>query len=85
MPSARPTSGSSATLASSLGVALENARLVLETRQRASELATVNQVGQAAAAQLDLAALIELVGERMRARRSMPTSPTSPCSTRPPS
>jgi GAF domain-containing protein/DNA-binding response OmpR family regulator len=55
------------TLASSLGVALENARLILETRQRASELGTVNQIGQAAASQLDVAALIELVGERARA------------------
>ena len=54
------------TLASSLGVALENARLLLETRQRASELTTVNQVSQAAAAELDLAALIELVGEQSR-------------------
>ena len=54
------------TLASSLGVALENARLLLETRQRASELATVNQISQAAATQLELAALIELVGERAR-------------------
>ena len=42
------------TLAASLSVALENARLVGETRQRASELAIVNEVGQAAAAQLDL-------------------------------
>ncbi len=54
------------TLASSLGVALENARLLLETRQRATELTTVNQVSQAAAAELDLAALIELVGEQSR-------------------
>ena len=54
------------TLAASLGVALENARLVAETRQRAAELAIVNSVGQALATQLDLDALIELVGERMR-------------------
>ncbi len=37
------------TLAASLSVALENARLVDETRQRAAELAIVNDVGQAAA------------------------------------
>ena len=37
------------TLAASLSVALENARLVDETRQRAAELAIVNEVGQAAA------------------------------------
>ena len=53
------------TLASSLSVALENARLVDETRQRAAELAIVNDVGQAAAAQLDLDALLGLVGDKM--------------------
>ena len=36
-----------ATLAGSLSVALDNARLVHETRQRVAELATVNSVGQA--------------------------------------
>jgi PAS domain S-box-containing protein len=55
-----------ATIAGSLGVALENAQLIHETRQRVSELATVNSVGQALATQLELAALIELVGERVR-------------------
>ena len=54
------------TLAGSLSVALENARLVDETRQRVSELATVNSVGQALSSQLDLDALIELVGEQVR-------------------
>jgi PAS domain S-box-containing protein len=54
------------TLAGSLIVALENARLVDETRQRVAELATVNSVGQALASQLELDALIELVGERVR-------------------
>ncbi|HYL40349.1 MAG TPA: GAF domain-containing protein, partial [Candidatus Binatus sp.] len=54
------------TLASSLGAALENARLVGETRQRASELAIVNEVGQAAASQLDLDRLIRLTGEQLR-------------------
>ena len=54
------------TLGASLGVALQNARLVEETRQRAAELTTVNQIGTAAASQLDVAALIELVGERAR-------------------
>ena len=55
------------TLASSLSVALENARLLEETRQRAAELATVNEIGQAVSAQLDLAPLIELVGSELRA------------------
>jgi PAS domain S-box-containing protein len=54
------------TLAGSVSVALENARLVHETRQRVSELGTVNSVGQALSSQLDLAALIELVGEQVR-------------------
>src|SRR5918999_4975013 len=54
-----------ATLAGSLTVALENARLMDETQQRVAELATVNSVGQALASQLELDALIELVGDRM--------------------
>jgi PAS domain S-box-containing protein len=54
------------TVAGSLSVALENARLVQETRQRVSELATVNSVGQALSSQLDLDGLIELVGEQVR-------------------
>jgi PAS domain S-box-containing protein len=55
-----------ATIAGSLGVALENAQLIHETRQRVAELGTVNSVGQALASQLDLDALIGLVGERVR-------------------
>src|SRR6185295_14195290 len=55
-----------ATIASSMGVALENARLVEETRQRASELATVNEVSQAVASQLDLDELIRNTGEQLR-------------------
>jgi GAF domain-containing protein/CheY-like chemotaxis protein len=54
------------TLAASLSVALENARLIDETRQRVAELDTVNRVGQAISSQLDLSALLELVGEQMR-------------------
>jgi GAF domain-containing protein/CheY-like chemotaxis protein len=54
------------TLAASLSVALENVRLIDETRQRLAELGTVNEVGQALSSQLDLDALIELVGEQMR-------------------
>jgi PAS domain S-box-containing protein len=54
------------TLAGSLSVALDNARLVHETRQRVAELATVNRVGQALSSQLDLDALIALVGEQVR-------------------
>ena len=54
------------TLAASLSVALENARLIEETRQRVVELGTVNSISRALADQLDLDALIELVGERTR-------------------
>jgi PAS domain S-box-containing protein len=55
-----------ATIASSLSVALENARLVDETRRRAAELAIVNDVGSALAAQIDLDPLVEQIGEQMR-------------------
>jgi PAS domain S-box-containing protein len=54
------------TLAGSLSVALDNARLMAESRRRVAELATVNSVGQALAAHLELDALIELVGDRVR-------------------
>jgi signal transduction histidine kinase/DNA-binding response OmpR family regulator len=54
------------TLAASLSVALENVRLIDETRQRLAELATVNEVGNALATQLDLDTLLELVGEEVR-------------------
>ncbi|MGH2445770.1 MAG: GAF domain-containing protein [Candidatus Limnocylindria bacterium] len=61
------------TLASSLGVALENARLfdetkrlLVETEQRNAELAVVNEIGAALAKQLEFDAIIELVGERIR-------------------
>ncbi len=54
------------TLVASLTVALENARLIDETRQRAAELAIINDVGQALSAQLDLDTLIERLGDQMR-------------------
>ncbi len=53
------------TLAASLSVALQNARLVQETRERAGELAIVNEVGTALAAELDLDPLVNLVGEQI--------------------
>jgi len=53
------------TLCASLSVALQNARLVEETRQRVTELGTVNRIGQAVAEQLDLGTLIELVGDQI--------------------
>ena len=54
------------TLAGSLSVALDNARLLDESQQRVAELATVNSVGQALSSQLDLDALIDLVGQKVR-------------------
>jgi signal transduction histidine kinase/DNA-binding response OmpR family regulator len=62
------------TLANAMSVAIENARLfsetqrlLKETEQRAAELATVNTLGTALTSELDIAALIPLVGEQMRA------------------
>ena len=59
------------TLASSLSVGLENARLfdetkrlLAETDRRAAELAIINDVQRGLAAQLDPQAMYELVGER---------------------
>jgi GAF domain-containing protein/CheY-like chemotaxis protein len=46
-------------------VAIENARLFAESQQRAAELATVNTVSQQIAGKLDLANLLELVGEQI--------------------
>src|SRR5581483_393782 len=54
------------TLASSLSVALENARLVHETRQRNAELALINSVQAAIAGELDTQAIYDLVGERLQ-------------------
>src|SRR6202040_4250605 len=47
-------------------VAIENARLFAESQQRAAELATINTVSQQLAGKLELANLIELVGEQIR-------------------
>jgi len=61
------------TLASSMSVALEGARLfeqtkslLAQTEQRASELATVNTLGQALSSTIDLDELIRTVGDKMR-------------------
>ena len=62
-----------ATLAASMGVALENARLfdetkrlLAETDERAAELTVINEIGSALAAQLDFQAIVDLVGNRVR-------------------
>ncbi len=61
------------TLASAMSVALENARLfdetnrlLDETRQRAAELAIINNVGQALVKKLEFDAILEMVGQRVR-------------------
>ena len=61
------------TLAASLSVALENARLfdetkrlLAETDERAAELAIINGVQQGLAAQLDMQAMYDLVGDKIR-------------------
>ena len=61
------------TLASSLSVALENARLfdetqrlLKETNERAAELAIINSVQEGLAAQLDMQAMYDLVGDKIQ-------------------
>ena len=61
------------TLANSMSVALENARLfdetqrlLVETQKRTAELEIINRVGMALARQLDYDAIVALVGERLR-------------------
>ncbi len=61
------------TLANSMSVALENARLfdetqrlLKETEQRAAELAIINSVQQGLASKLDMQAIYDLVGEKIR-------------------
>ena len=60
------------TIASSMGVALENARLFGETKhllgeteQRNAELAVINEIGEALAKQLDFQGIIDAVGDRI--------------------
>ncbi|HYN61496.1 MAG TPA: GAF domain-containing protein, partial [Rubrivivax sp.] len=61
------------TVAASLGVGLENARLfddaqrlLKQTEQRASELAVINSIQQGMAANLSFQAIIDVVGDRLR-------------------
>jgi signal transduction protein with GAF and PtsI domain len=62
------------TLANSMSVALENARLfdetqrlLKETEQRAAELAIINSVQAGLAARLEMQTIYDLVGEEIRA------------------
>src|SRR5262249_17454447 len=54
------------TLASSLSVALDNARLVHETRQRNAELALINSVQEALAGELEMQAIYDVVGDKIQ-------------------
>ena len=61
------------TVASGMGVALENARLFAETQrllneaeQRNAELALINSIQQGMAGSLDFQGIVELVGEQLR-------------------
>src|SRR6476646_7902750 len=54
------------TLAGSLSVALENARLVHETRQRNAELALITSVQEAIAGELDAQAIYDALGDQIR-------------------
>ncbi len=54
------------TLANSMSVSLENARLFDETQQRNSELAIINSVQEGLASQLELQAIYDLVGDKIR-------------------
>ena len=61
------------TLASSLSVALENARLfdetqrlLTETNERAAELAIINSVQEGLAAKLDMQSMYDLVGDKIQ-------------------
>jgi signal transduction histidine kinase/CheY-like chemotaxis protein len=54
------------TLTNAMSVAIENARLFQAEQQRAAELAAVNTVSTALVSELDLTALIHLVGEQTR-------------------
>jgi GAF domain-containing protein len=61
------------TLAANLGVALQNARLFDETQrllkeseQRAAELAIINSVQEGLASKLDMQAIFDLVGDKIR-------------------
>ncbi len=54
------------TLASNMGVAIQNARLFDETQQRNAELAIINSVQEGLASKLEMQGIYELVGEKLR-------------------
>lgn len=54
------------TLANSMSVALENARLFNETEQRNAELAVINSVQHGLVAEMDMQSIYDLIGDRIR-------------------
>jgi K+-sensing histidine kinase KdpD/CheY-like chemotaxis protein len=54
------------TLSNSMSAALQNARLLKETEQRTAELAVINSVQEGLAKELDIQAIYDLVGNRIR-------------------
>ena len=54
------------TLANSMSVGLENARLFNETEQRNAELAVINSVQQGLVAEMNMQGIYELVGDKIR-------------------
>lgn len=49
-----------------MSTALQNARLLKETEQRTAELAVINSVQEGLAKELDIQAIYDLVGNRIR-------------------
>ncbi len=73
MHSVNPMFGLLETLANSMSVALENARLfdetnrlLKETEQRTAELGIINSVQEGLASKLDIQAVYDLVGDKIR-------------------
>jgi signal transduction histidine kinase/CheY-like chemotaxis protein/HPt (histidine-containing phosphotransfer) domain-containing protein len=62
------------TLAASLSVALENARLLRETRLRANETAALVELGTEISAMLDLSAVLDRIGRRAQDLLGVDTS-----------
>jgi len=55
------------TLSANMGVAIENARLFEAEQERVAELQIINSIQQGLAAELDFQAIVDLVGDKLRA------------------